>query len=88
MSASTFSRFKPDFLRKKEETATVDNSLPLDDKHATTVSGDGISSTPEPASDDPEKDVVPAEDAQRGVQQVEAVTLTWTKPYLIAVFFK
>ncbi|RFU25912.1 hypothetical protein B7463_g10421, partial [Scytalidium lignicola] len=32
------------------------------------------------------KDALPTQDAQRGVQQVEAVTLTWTKPYLIAVF--
>tara|TARA_R110002060_G_scaffold36098_1_gene46990 strand:+ start:727 stop:990 length:264 start_codon:yes stop_codon:yes gene_type:complete len=87
MSASTFSRFKPDFLRKKEEPAAVDMTLPADDKNAATVS-DGIAPTQEQASDDPEKDVVPAEDAQRGVQQVEAVTLTWTKPYLIAVFFK
>ena len=87
MSASTFSRFKPDFLRKKEEPAAVDMTLPADDKNAATVS-DGIAPIQEQASDDPEKDVVPAEDAQRGVQQVEAVTLTWTKPYLIAVFFK
>lgn len=34
----------------------------------------------------PEKDILPSEDAQRGVQQVEAVTLTWSKPSLIAVF--
>ncbi len=33
------------------------------------------------------EDLVPTEDAQRGVQQVEAVTLTWTKPYLVMVFF-
>lgn len=32
------------------------------------------------------KDALPAQDVQRGVQQVEAVTLIWTKPYLIAVF--
>ncbi|EAQ85457.1 hypothetical protein CHGG_09471 [Chaetomium globosum CBS 148.51] len=29
----------------------------------------------------------PAEDMQRGVQQVEAVTMSWTKATLIAVFF-
>ncbi|KAL3421168.1 MFS siderophore iron [Phlyctema vagabunda] len=38
------------------------------------------------SEEQPEKDVLPTEDAQRGVQQVEAVTLTWTKPYLIMVF--
>ena len=30
----------------------------------------------------------PSTDAQRGVQDVEAVTLTWSKPTLIAVFIK
>ncbi|TVY81985.1 Siderophore iron transporter mirB [Lachnellula suecica] len=34
----------------------------------------------------PEESFLPTEDAQRGVQQVEAVALTWTKPYLVAVF--
>ena len=31
---------------------------------------------------------LPARDAQRGVQDVEAVTLTWSKGTLIAVFIK
>jgi len=30
----------------------------------------------------------PAEDMQRGVQEVEAVTMSWTRTTLIAVFFK
>jgi hypothetical protein len=30
----------------------------------------------------------PSEDLQRGVQHVEAVTLTWSKASLIAVFLK
>jgi len=30
----------------------------------------------------------PSEDVQRGVQEVEAVTLTWSRNTLIAVFFK
>lgn len=30
--------------------------------------------------------ILPTDDAQRGVQDVEGVTLTWTKPSLIAVF--
>ncbi|OAA65336.1 Major facilitator superfamily domain, general substrate transporter [Niveomyces insectorum RCEF 264] len=40
------------------------------------------------ADDFPSKDPedIPTEDAQRGVQEVEAVTLTWSKPSLIAVF--
>lgn len=40
--------------------------------------------TDEPPSKDPED--VPTDDAQRGIQDVEAVTLTWSKPSLIAVF--
>jgi hypothetical protein len=32
------------------------------------------------------KDLLPDQDAQRGIQQVEAVTLTWTRSNLIAVF--
>jgi hypothetical protein len=34
------------------------------------------------------EDEIPAEDAQRGVHEVEAVTLTWSKASLIAVFIK
>lgn len=33
-------------------------------------------------------DELPTEDAQRGVHDVEAVTLTWTKTTLVAVFLK
>jgi hypothetical protein len=32
--------------------------------------------------------VLPDEDAQRGVQDIEAVTLSWSKTALIAVFIK
>lgn len=40
------------------------------------------------ADDLPRKDAddLPTENAQTGVQDVEAVTLTWSKPSLIAVF--
>lgn len=89
MSASSFSRFRPAFLRKKDEiTTAVDMTLAAEDKTTTIVDVDGIAHNQEPAGDDLEKDIVPTEDAQRGVQEVEAVTLTWTKPYLIAVFLK
>lgn len=60
------------------------------EKHPTITGTDDIISPQvghdEPEAEHPEKDLVPTEDAQRGVQQVEAVTLTWSKPYLIAVF--
>lgn len=39
-------------------------------------------------SDDKPQGDRPSEDVQRGVQEVEAVTLTWSKPTLIAVFIK
>jgi hypothetical protein len=32
--------------------------------------------------------VTPEEELQRGVQEVEAVTMTWSKTTLVAVFFK
>lgn len=35
-----------------------------------------------------EQDQLPTQDAQRGVHDVEAVTLTWTKTTLVAVFLK
>lgn len=42
---------------------------------------------PTESHDDP-KPERPTEDAQKGVKEVEAVTLTWSKPTLIAVFIK
>lgn len=85
------SRFKP-LLRHSapEETAAPATTTGTSEKHATVAdTSDAIASHPgndDLAVEQPEKDLVPTEDAQRGVQQVEAVTLTWTKPYLIAVF--
>lgn len=92
-TSSTISKLRLRFGRKRaeDEGTTVNmNGLPADDKipDVTASTGDTISPNNEPAIEDPEKDLVPTEDAQRGVQQVEAVTLTWTKPYLIAVFIK
>jgi hypothetical protein len=37
---------------------------------------------------EPPREQMPDEHAQRGVQDVEAVALTWSKGYLIAVFVK
>lgn len=39
------------------------------------------------SSDEPQLEL-PSKDLQRGVQDVEAVTLTWTKSALVAVFLK
>lgn len=37
---------------------------------------------------DPQSEELPGEDLQRGVHDVEAVTLSWSKVSLIAVFIK
>lgn len=74
----------------EEITSVAMTGSPSNEKNATTTgTDDAISPNNENGQQDvegAEKDIVPTEDAQRGVQDVEAVTLTWTKPYLIAVF--
>ena len=92
---SPFSQLKLRFGRNpaQDEGQSVDMSgSHTDDKNpAVTATGDDTISPHNGMvgeEQDPEKDLVPAEDAQRGVQEVEAVALTWTKPYLIAVFIK
>jgi hypothetical protein len=62
----------------------TDNKTPAITGTQDTISPSNVNE--DPISEQPEKDTLPAEHAQRGVQQVEAVTLTWSKPYLIAVF--
>jgi hypothetical protein len=91
---AVLSRFRPGFRRATTEDAKRPSvgmtPMPVDEKNRT-VSGTQDAIVPdnpheEPEVEQPEKDVLPTEDAQRGVQQVEAVALTWTKPNLIAVF--
>lgn len=50
--------------------------------------GDNISPAGQISSDAEraEKDLLPTEDAQSGVKDIEAIALVWTKPMLIAVF--
>lgn len=88
-----FSRFRPKFLQNtiEDEGTSTPMTNPPSDKNNSNISGTNDAISPnngndEPAAEQAEKDVLPTEDAQRGVQQVEAVTLTWTKPYLITVF--
>lgn len=85
---SVFSRFRPGFARQ---------STDLNDQSTTTTTNDANSAekTPETnaeaaaVEEGAEKDNDrPNEDAQRGVRQVEAVTLTWSKWSLIAIFIK
>ena len=96
----TFSRFRPAFHRAATEDVATPQSAPMevlpttDEKIAGTATTMGNATdvispdtnTGEPQVEEPVKDILPSEDAQRGVQQVEAVTLTWSKPSLIAVF--
>ncbi|KAI8066498.1 major facilitator superfamily domain-containing protein [Gongronella butleri] len=53
----------------------------MSEKHEKEVDTESVASQP------PIDNQVPTEDAQRGVKDVEAITLTWSKPTLIAVFF-
>ena len=48
----------------------------------------GVTCDNVPVDSGAEKEIVPTEDAQRGVQKIEAVTLAWTKPMLIALLVK
>ncbi|TGO22451.1 hypothetical protein BPAE_0168g00220 [Botrytis paeoniae] len=94
------SKFRPGFRRKatediineSSEVAMADMSSSNEKNPANpAVTGADDTISPSSANDVPiseqaEKDVLPTETAQRGVQEVEAVALTWTKPMLIAVF--
>ncbi|KAF7909328.1 uncharacterized protein EAF01_003046 [Botrytis porri] len=94
------SKFRPGFRRKATEDIINESSevamadMPSSNekdaaKPAVTGADDTISSSNAndvPISEEAEKDVLPTATAQRGVQEVEAVALTWTKSMLIAVF--
>ncbi|TGO14497.1 hypothetical protein BTUL_0052g00350 [Botrytis tulipae] len=94
------SKFRPGFRRKatediineSSEVAMADMSSSNEKtpaKPAVIGADDAISPSSAndlPISEQAEKDALPTETAQRGVQEVEAVALTWTKPMLIAVF--
>lgn len=55
-----------------------------DEKHQNTTENAAVNEVRD-GSPPPDR---PGDDLQRGVQQVEAVTLAWSKATLIAVFFK
>ncbi|EPE04148.1 mfs siderophore iron transporter [Ophiostoma piceae UAMH 11346] len=82
-------RFSKEPITAPEEDVAV---APVNMAHvnaSATPAGDGIAPAEDfDVEDLPNKDpgILPSDDAQRGVQDVEGVTLTWTKPSLIAVF--
>lgn len=93
----TFAKFRPGFRRKGTEDIVNESSevamgdVPSSNEKNPTVSGadDAVSpsnASQEPISEQSEKDDLPTENAQRGVQEIEAAALTWTKPYLVMVF--
>lgn len=83
---SVFSRFRPGFRRTPTD---------LNDQSATMKEVDSAEKTPgtnteaaiAEGGEAPVNDR-PNEDAQRGVRMVEAITLTWSKRSLIAIFIK
>lgn len=62
-----------------DSTSPEDNKMPLATDDAVPNDSDESASQP---------DALPTEHAQAGVQEVEGVTLTWSKKSLIAVFIK
>ncbi|KIY02720.1 uncharacterized protein Z520_01185 [Fonsecaea multimorphosa CBS 102226] len=88
---AVFPKFRPGFRRTT--TNDAENPLPMtplgvggsqkDTAAITSVEATIGSSSNEEASHEAQN---PTEDAQRGVQDVEAVTLTWSKRSLVAVF--
>ena len=48
----------------------------------------GVGYSDDKSADNGNEELVPAADAQRGIQKIEAVTLSWTKWSLAALLFK
>lgn len=83
-----FPKFRPGFRRASTENPSNEDAItaaPENDDTPAAAKGDDNA-----AENDPEKRSLelPTEDAQRGVQHVEAVALTWSKKWLAAVFGK
>ncbi|RMD41086.1 hypothetical protein DV735_g4059, partial [Chaetothyriales sp. CBS 134920] len=71
------------------DAAAVSAELPDHDNskiESAAEAGAAANRAPSSNEDTKPEDELPAEDAQRGVQNAEAITLTWSKPTLIAVF--
>ncbi|KAK5194288.1 hypothetical protein LTR99_002790 [Exophiala xenobiotica] len=80
-------KFRPGFRRTTTDDvagSVAMSPMAMNEKHPTTSSAEGQSTI----NGDAEAPAVerPTEDAQRGVQNVEAVTLTWSKKALVGIF--
>ena len=93
-----FAKLRAPFRRRGTDDALGTSALPMNsveenktDKDPATVGADEAAGTDEAATTNDDgfnSEEVPARDQQFGVQDVEAVTLTWSKATLIAVFLK
>ena len=86
----SFSRLRPSIFGKTAANATSDDSIvkgKQKESDAKSVVSSVKTTHAESSSQQPEEEL-PTEDAQRGVKKAEAVTLTWSKTTLIAVFVK
>ncbi|QSZ37042.1 hypothetical protein DSL72_009134 [Monilinia vaccinii-corymbosi] len=83
-----FAKFRPAYRRKATEEIVNESSeanmrgVPSSSEKNPTVSNDSEG----PVSEQGSTEDFPTENAQRGVQEIEAAALTWTKPYLVMVF--
>lgn len=94
----SLTKFRPGFRRTTTDASspvavselTDNNKKTAEESHAPPRNAEAseiqAEADAENISDSKLADLQPAEDAQRGVQMVEAVTLTWSKQSLIAVF--
>jgi hypothetical protein len=82
-----FSRFRAAVRRASTEDVDVNVSA-SEKKEIELDALDAESITPTKGKEETPQLERPSEDVQRGVQEVEAVTLTWSRATLIAVFIK
>lgn len=68
--------------------ATEDPEVQVATDTGSPNNGTGAGYTEDKSATKVEEELVPAQDAQRGVQKIEAVTLAWTKWSLAALLFK
>lgn len=91
--AAGFSKFRPSFRRSATDDV-VETSPPVDNvagdskAPATVTNAEPISPQENEARDvlEEAQAKLPAQDVQRGVQNVAAVTLIWSQKSLVAVF--
>lgn len=79
-----FTKFRPGFKRNATEQPDPSTAI----EHVEREKRDPTDDVTVVNEDDESGSHLPDQDLQRGVQDVEAVTLTWSKRSLIIVFFK